>query len=187
MSDCVYFIETEDHRFVKIGYSRDIKMRLSALKVSSPQNLLLLGWIYGDRATESLIHKQFIHLRRNGEWFSNTQEVKEFISSLELCTEEIPDRSEPLPKVSVQVQTIAGRTSDLADLKMRSDWSELNAKLKVIEPGEVETVMCPLGISLSHLRSTILTNGRRFHKGDWRFTTRTEYRKIHCFLCLRNP
>lgn len=75
-----------------------------------------------------------------------------------------------------------GRLSDLAQAGHRADWSGLNDKLKAIEPGEVVSAECPKGVSLSAFRSTILTNGKRFHQGAWVLTTRKEGSVIHCFL-----
>ena len=75
-----------------------------------------------------------------------------------------------------------GRLSDLAQAGHRADWSGLNDKLKAIEPGEVVSVECPKGVSLPAFRSTILTNGKRFHRGEWSLTTRKEGNVLHCFL-----
>lgn len=75
-----------------------------------------------------------------------------------------------------------GRISDLGDTRKRADWSEINGKLKALEPGQRLSIKCPDGMKVSALRSTILTNGRRFHKGEWSLTTRTDGRVVHCFL-----
>ena len=81
--------------------------------------------------------------------------------------------------------TRIGRLSDLAQTRRRADWSGLNQKLKSLQPGEDLIVQCPPDKTLAAFRSTILTNGRRFHRGEWALATRTEGRKLHCFLAPR--
>ncbi len=75
-----------------------------------------------------------------------------------------------------------GRLSDVAQQPSRADWSEMNARLKALTPGESLAIECPPGIPVPRLRSTILTNARRFPYGEWRLRTRTAGRTIHCFL-----
>jgi hypothetical protein len=84
------------------------------------------------------------------------------------------------------LRTRIGRVSELLDIpRQRSDWSGLNSQLKALEPGQQLEVVTPTNLTVPSFRSTILTAGQRIHKGDWRLCTRTEGRKIHCFLAPR--
>ena len=78
------------------------------------------------------------------------------------------------------------RLSDLTDLGHRADWSKLTDRLQKLDPGAVITETCPTWIAVKSFRSTILTIGNRVHTGDWRLSTRTYGRKIHCFLAPRS-
>ena len=82
----------------------------------------------------------------------------------------------------MRVKSTSGRLSDLAQLGHRADWSVLNEKLKTIQPGEMLVVSCPKEVTVKSLRSTILTNGKRFHSGQWVLSTRTKGKSIYCFL-----
>lgn len=72
-----YFIT--DGEIIKIGFSVDPKVRLLHLQTSTPRNLWIIGTILGDH--ERRLHQQFRHLRLNGEWFTATQELTDFIAS----------------------------------------------------------------------------------------------------------
>lgn len=89
----VYFIESSDGRSVKIGHATNVAKRLMALRTGCP-DFKALGYIQGDRRREMEIHSQLGSYRWHGEWFTNTQEVREFISALGL----IPITVEP-PRV----------------------------------------------------------------------------------------
>ena len=70
----------------------------------------------------------------------------------------------------------------MAEVASRTDWSWLNGKLKKLQPGESLSVECPAGIEMRTMRSLILTNGRRFHRGEWRVCTRTVGRVVMVYL-----
>jgi hypothetical protein len=75
-----------------------------------------------------------------------------------------------------------GHVSELIGLPHRADRSELNAKLRALEPGDRIAIETPAGMTVAAFRSTILTAGRRMSFGDWKLSTRSQGRKIHCFL-----
>ena len=80
-------------------------------------------------------------------------------------------------------KTSIGRLSDLAEkIKPRVDWSGLVSDLKALNPGEVLSVRCPHGVTMSQLRSTILTYGHRIHNGDYSVSTRSYKNVVHVFL-----
>lgn len=77
----VYFIT--DGQYIKIGYTKnDAKKRLKQLQTSSPNRLFLLGYIEGDKTIEKKLHKKFYNsiVRINGEWFSPTQDLLDYIN-----------------------------------------------------------------------------------------------------------
>jgi len=70
----VYFIadDSANAEYVKIGFSKNPKKRLSDLQVANPKELVLIGMIELDQVGEKMIHK---YLKENtdayvrGEWF----------------------------------------------------------------------------------------------------------------------
>jgi DNA-binding XRE family transcriptional regulator len=77
----IYFVKHTD--YVKIGYTGDIRSRLSDLQTSCPVRLKVLALIKGDLNDESTYRERFKHLLSNGEWFCYTQELQEFVEGLD--------------------------------------------------------------------------------------------------------
>ena len=77
----IYFIEQEKQNFVKIGFATNIKNRLGSLQTGSPYNLILRGYIKGDRNFECELHLKFKNYNIGGEWFTLSDEIKEFINN----------------------------------------------------------------------------------------------------------
>ncbi len=80
----VYFIETEDGRFVKIGYSMRPNLRVGQLGTSSIHRLRLIGWMPGTLQTERWLHAKFSDDRDRGEWFRNSEQLRQFIGAMGL-------------------------------------------------------------------------------------------------------
>lgn len=76
----VYFIKAGTE-FVKIGYTKEVKGRLSSITVSSPLPISLIGVIEGGVKKEKEIQRKFKHFRVRGEWFDLSSELKEFIDT----------------------------------------------------------------------------------------------------------
>lgn len=74
----VYFLQCGRH--VKIGYSQNVKARVSAITYASPKPMLLLGYVRGCRMLERLIHERFAHQRSHGEWFRRAPKLNQFIA-----------------------------------------------------------------------------------------------------------
>lgn len=87
---CVYFIEAVDGGVVKIGTTKNVKSRISTLRVSSPFKLRLLGVIPGGHRCERRIHRVFKDYRASGEWFLFTPPVKQKISDLVEAAGDVP-------------------------------------------------------------------------------------------------
>ena len=71
----IYFVQTDDNRYIKIGYANDVKKRVDNLRTSSPHALKLLASMPGDLPLEKQIHARFTYLRVNREWFATDQEI----------------------------------------------------------------------------------------------------------------
>ena len=71
----IYFAQTDDNRFIKIGYAAEVKKRVDNLRTASPHELKLLASMPGDLALEKQIHARFSYLRVNREWFNTDQEI----------------------------------------------------------------------------------------------------------------
>ena len=96
MGGAVYFIETEDAQFVKIGFSTNVNARLAVLKTIMPLNLL--GCLPGTPETEVWLHEKFSHCRHVGEWFHSCDELRGFIEAVGLITPPEPGSEVMTPK-----------------------------------------------------------------------------------------
>lgn len=79
----IYFIQENVSDAIKVGTSRCIRARVSALRVSTPGALTVLAATEGGRCVEGLLHWLFAHIRIRGEWFRPAPELLEYIASLE--------------------------------------------------------------------------------------------------------
>lgn len=75
----VYFIQGECGGPIKIGYTTDLKKRITSLQTGYPDKLELLLAFPGNPGLEKTIHKMFDPYRLNGEWFRSAPEVLEKI------------------------------------------------------------------------------------------------------------
>ncbi len=94
----VYFVETVDGAFVKIGYSKRVYGRLSELSTLRPGNfaIRMIGYFPGTVQTEAWLHVKFSADRDNGEWFRSTEILRGFIASMGLI--------EPVVRVATPVR-----------------------------------------------------------------------------------
>lgn len=76
----VYFIRAGD--FIKIGYALDVRTRLNALQVGTPEKLEIIWQEPGEKRHEVKYHQQFAAQRERGEWFRYEGALKEFLESL---------------------------------------------------------------------------------------------------------
>ena len=86
----IYFIETEDRKYIKIGYSVDPIKRMSRLGTLRPGGfaLRIIGWMPGSPETERWLHHKFRDHRDNGEWFRNSPALRAFIEVIGLVQPE---------------------------------------------------------------------------------------------------
>lgn len=78
----VYFVNAPAIGCLKIGTARDVNVRLSELRTSSPTELELVGSVKGDREMEKQLHSRFKHLRKHREWFDYCDELRIHVEEL---------------------------------------------------------------------------------------------------------
>jgi hypothetical protein len=76
----IYFAQTAAH--VKIGHSKHPVRRIRDLQVSHPTDVRLVAVIEGNEALERELHERFKKVRRMGEWFSWTPELRAYVESI---------------------------------------------------------------------------------------------------------
>lgn len=80
----VYFIRCEG--FVKIGYARDVRLRLKSIGTHTPFPIEPLGFIECQdietaKSLEAALHEKFHHLRERFEWFRLDRSLRDHIAS----------------------------------------------------------------------------------------------------------
>lgn len=65
----VYFAQAAFSGLIKIGIAKDVQMRLSGLRTSSSEPILLLGSVPANKLFERYLHGLFEPIRSHGEWF----------------------------------------------------------------------------------------------------------------------
>ena len=76
----VYFVQQGLTGNIKIGYSENLKSRISNLQTSSPEKLRLLHAIPASgQQDETRFHEMFKHKRSHGEWFEYCSKIIAFI------------------------------------------------------------------------------------------------------------
>ena len=95
----VYFIACKDPNYrvsnphMKIGWTTDLKGRLSAIQTGSPVELALMGYIESEDPSklERYFHKLFIKDRKHGEWFDVTPAMITRINSYQIRDNHFPE------------------------------------------------------------------------------------------------
>ena len=73
----IYFVQAYLGGPIKIGFTDNLTKRLSSLRSSNPEHLVLLGVMEGDREVEKRIHALFD--QKQGEWFYPSPDLMAFI------------------------------------------------------------------------------------------------------------
>jgi DNA-binding CsgD family transcriptional regulator len=148
-SGYIYFIETEDRQFVKIGYSANPYRRQQTLGTLRPGNfaLRLLGCIPGTVQTEQWLHSKFSADRDNGEWFRASPSLIQFIDSLGLGGLLWPDQSKGSGKRrrsatnGLSGSTFCLRDREVLQLVFRGNTATSIAKSMEMTPAHVNTLI----------------------------------------------
>lgn len=75
----VYFIQCRESGYIKIGYARNPKMRLTELQIANWDVLQIVALDCTEETTERQYHARFDHLRKRGEWFAPAPDLLEVI------------------------------------------------------------------------------------------------------------
>jgi hypothetical protein len=72
----VYFLRAGDDGPVKIGFARDLNLRITDIQIGCPEPVALLRVIDdGGKAAERWLHSHFKEQRLRGEWFSFSDDM----------------------------------------------------------------------------------------------------------------
>ena len=74
----VYFIVSG--RYVKIGFASNLRRRFAMLQIAHPEELQLVFDLPGGGVEEAALHRKFARHRVRGEWFTYSQEIKDWIA-----------------------------------------------------------------------------------------------------------
>lgn len=77
----IYFIQNSETKHIKIGYSNDVRKRLSEIQISSPHELKILSICEGDIELEKELHDKFNDYYIRGEWFNPSEELISYINN----------------------------------------------------------------------------------------------------------
>lgn len=75
----IYFIASYDHKLIKIGKSKNVKMRFKTLQCGSPAKLTILTYFQAHDSMEKLLHVEFDEYRKHGEWFEANDRLLDLV------------------------------------------------------------------------------------------------------------
>ena len=76
---CVYFVKSLETSRIKIGYTKNLKQRLSKMQTDSAETLKVVFAFESLPLDEKTLHAALSHDRHHGEWFEVTPELLEYI------------------------------------------------------------------------------------------------------------
>ena len=76
----IYFIQNTETKHIKIGYSDNVRNRLSDLQISSPHELTILTICEGGIELEKELHNKFNDYYVRGEWFNPSEELINYVN-----------------------------------------------------------------------------------------------------------
>lgn len=76
---CVYFVKSLETDRIKIGYTKNLKQRLSKMQTDSAERLKVLFAFESLPVDEKTLHAALADDRHHGEWFEVTPELLEYI------------------------------------------------------------------------------------------------------------
>lgn len=132
----VYFIRSKTSGRIKIGFTELAPTaRLSVLQTGSSEPLELIDSFSGTIADERAAHKSFAAERVSGEWFEETQSVREFIAAK--CGK-MPQTVSKMPQLADKMPQNVG-TSRSRNSKTEADANKpLSADAKPATPSTEE-------------------------------------------------
>lgn len=86
---CIYFLLSKDTNRVKIGFSTTLSTRIKDLILMNGSDLELIAYKLGNQSDEAELHRFFISDRLYGEWFNYSANIKNYIESLEIDSNQL--------------------------------------------------------------------------------------------------
>ncbi len=78
----IYFVQANTGGPFKIGWAKDPAVRLTALQAAHPYQLAVRAMVRGTRKDETRLHHKLQASRLQGEWFEDTEQVREVVKSV---------------------------------------------------------------------------------------------------------
>lgn len=125
----IYFLRHGD--LIKIGYSTNLGLRVSAIIAAIPGDVTFLGHMPGDRDVEAHFHALFHDQRFSGEWFHTSPRLEALVDAALIPDQPKPDyhasflghrrrdRDDQWSSTSVRVREFTARRWPLMNLKQR--------------------------------------------------------------------
>lgn len=79
--DLIYFVQVDGGGPIKIGYTTNLRTRLSDLQCANHCRLVLLGILPGSLGDEAALHRRFAAALIHREWFQPVPELMSFITA----------------------------------------------------------------------------------------------------------
>lgn len=76
----IYVLRSQ--HLIKIGFTDNLRARLSAFRSMVPTDVELVGHMPGDMAVEQHLHNRFAKHHFSGEWFVETDEMKRIFATI---------------------------------------------------------------------------------------------------------
>jgi hypothetical protein len=71
----IYFIQCNNNKYIKIGYTTNLKTRIQVIQSNNPEKINVLNVINGTERMERKIHRELNKYNIRGEWFLPDDEV----------------------------------------------------------------------------------------------------------------
>lgn len=84
----VYFVRADAPGFpIKIGVTKDVEKRLSAIRSGCPYDARLIGfyWVHDPYQEEAGLHEKYAEHRLRGEWFESNHDLLEAIAFVRIA------------------------------------------------------------------------------------------------------
>lgn len=107
----IYFVRDASGS-IKIGKTKNVLARISAIRTSHASDLIILGVLKAAPKLEKQLHKRFAEHRIKGEWFTAAPDLLAFIEkevtpSFQNVLTFVPPRSDGLPLVAQKLQALS--------------------------------------------------------------------------------
>jgi len=109
----IYVLRSDN--LMKIGFSDNLRNRVQSIISTVPVPVEFVGHMPGDREVEKHLHKIFAEQSFSGEWFVETEQMRDFFATIL-----IPRLPPPEPAAQVKRTVERASTADLSE-KVRQE------------------------------------------------------------------